>query len=54
MRATVLATRTDGQETYDAALGGGVYGNSVSIQAVSLTANTYITINNVNISGFDV
>ncbi len=54
VRATVLATRTDGQKTLDADLGGGVYGNSGSIQAVSLTANTYITINNVNISGFDV
>lgn len=54
VRATVLATRTDQQVTLDAEVGPGVYGNSGSIQAVSLTANTYITINNVDISGFTI
>lgn len=54
VRATVLATRTDKQDTLDAEVGPGVYGNSGSIQGVTLTANTYITINNISINGFTI
>ena len=54
VRATALATRTDSQATLDADLGGGVFGNSGAIQEVTLTANTYIRINDVEFNNFTV
>jgi flagellin len=54
VRATALATRTDTQETLDTDLGGGVFGNSGAIQEVTLTANTYLSINGVEFNNFTV
>jgi flagellin len=52
--AKVGATRTDNQQGRNDELGFDILGNFDSVKAVELTANTFITINDVKISGFTV
>ena len=52
--AYVTETRTDAQSTLNTHLGEQVFGNTSSIQAVSLTGSTYVEINDVKIGGFTV
>ena len=52
--AKIGETRTDNQQGRNDELGFDVFGNIGSVQNVELTANTFMTINNVKISGFTV
>lgn len=54
VNAKVGATRTDNQQGRNDELGFDILGNFDSVKAVELTANTFITINDVKISGFQV
>jgi hypothetical protein len=50
--AKVGETRTDNQQGRNDELGFDILGNFDSVQGAELTANTYITLNDVKISGF--
>jgi flagellin len=52
--AKIGETRTDNQQGRNDELGFDILGNTGAVQAVELSSNTFITINNVNISGFSV
>ena len=54
VRAIVGETRTDASDDLNAVLGGVYLGTSGSVQQVTLTANTYMEINGVKITGFEV
>ncbi len=52
--AKVGATRTDNQQGRNDELGFDIFGNTGAVGAVELTTNTYISINDVKISGFEI
>lgn len=54
VEAKVGATRTDNQDGVNNALGFDALGNFKEVSGVELTSNTFITINDVKISGFTV
>ena len=55
VRAFVLETRTDNQDTLNTEIGAGTtFGNTGAVQEVELTSNTYMVINGVAVSGFKV
>lgn len=52
--AKIGATRTDNQQGRNDELGFDIFGNTGAVQAVELTSNTFISINDVQISGFSI